>query len=178
MKSLGARSARSSLRGRIATFPEEREAAAVSEVLVLLDGTAPSEAILAHALELCRLTGAACTLLQVIVPELVLIGVAVPVALADPHATVADERKVEAYLETHADRFRDEHVPVTTATIRHSDAANGVLEYCASHPVSLIATGTRGTSGIERAILGSTTGALLRKSHLPLLVTATRSGAE
>ena len=155
--------------------PEEHEPAAVSEVLVLLDGTAASEAIVDHAIEVCRLTGAACTLLHVVVPELLLTGVAAPRALTDQGAAVADERMAETYLASRAEQLRAAHVPLTTAIVRHSDLAEGVLEYCASHPVSLIALATRGRGGAERAVLGSVTDALLHKTKLPILVVATHS---
>ena len=151
---------------------EEREAAAVSDVLVPLDGTVTSEAILVHALELCRLTGASCTLLHVIVPELLLTGAAVPVALADERATIVEQPRADTYLAGLADRFHEGAVPVTIAALRHTDVESGILEYCAAHPVSLIAMATRGAGGLVRAMLGSTMDELLRKTHLPLLVFA------
>ena len=157
---------------------EEREAAAVSDVLVPLDGTVTGEAILVLALEVCRLTGAACTLLHVIVPELLLTGAAVPVALADQRVTLTEQPRADTYLATLAARFQDGAVPVTTAALRHADVESGILEYCAAHPVSLIAMATRGTRGLERAMLGSTMDELLRKTHLPLLVTATHPSAK
>ena len=64
---------------------------------------------------------------------------------------------------------------LTTAIVRHPDLAEGVLEYCASHPVSLIAMATRGRGGVERAVLGSVTDAVLHKTQLPILVVATHS---
>jgi len=157
--------------------PEEREAAAVSDVLVPLDGTVTSEAILTHALEVCRLTGASCTLLHVTVPELLVTGVAVPVALADQRATFAEEWRTDTYLASLTDRFREEAVPVTVAALRHADVESGILEYCAAHPVSLIAMATRGTRGLERAVLGSTMDELLRKTHLPLLATVAHTSS-
>jgi len=156
---------------------EEREAAAVSDVLVLLDGTVASETILGPALEVCRLTGASCTLLHVVVPELLLTGVAAPVAVADQRAMIAEEHRADDYLAAQADRLREEPVPVTTAAVRHADVTQGVLEYCGEHPVSLVAMATRGTRGLERAMLGSTMDALLRKTHFPLLVAATHADA-
>lgn len=155
---------------------EEREAAAVSDVLVPLDGTVTSEAILAHALQVCRLTGASCTLLHVIVPELLLTGAAVPVALADQRATIA-QQQTDTYLASLADRFHEGAVPVTIAALRHADVQSGILEYCAAHPVSLIAMATRGTRGLERALLGSTMDELLRKTRLPLLAIAAATDA-
>ena len=155
--------------------PEEHEPAAVSEVLILLDGTAASEAIVDHAIEVCRLTGAACTLLHVVVPELLPTGVAAPSALSDQRATAADERTAETYLASRAERLRAARLPLTTAVVRHLDLAEGVLEYCASHPVSLIAMATRGRGGVERAVLGSVTDALLHKTQLPILVVAAQS---
>ena len=161
-----------------AHIPEERETAAVSDVLILLDGTVAGEAILASALEVCRLTGASCTLLRVVVPELLLTGVGVPTALVDHRAVVDEERRADDYLATRADQFHDGTVPMTTASLLHADVADGVLEYCANHPVSLIAMSTRGTRGLERVMLGSTMDALLRKTHLPLLVAATHSDSK
>jgi len=155
--------------------PEEHDPAAVSEVLVLLDGTEASESILDPAIELCRLTGAACTLLHVVVPELLLTGVAVPRALADERASLADERLTETYLTSQAVRVREAHVPVSTAVARHPDLTEGILEFCATHPVSLIALATRDRAGAERAVLGSISDALLHKTHLPILAVATRS---
>ena len=156
---------------------EEREAAAVSDVLVPLDGTVTSEAILAHALEMCRLTGASCTLLHVIVPEVLLTGAAVPVALADQRATIAAQQS-DTYLASLADRFHERAVPVTIAALRHADVESGILEYCAAHPVSLIAMATRGTRGLERALLGSTMDELLRKTHVPLLATVAHTDSK
>ena len=157
---------------------EEREAAAVSDVLVPLDGTVTSEAILPHALEVCRLTGASCTLLHVIVPELLITGAAVPVALADQRVTIMQQPQADAYLASLADRFHEGAVPVTIAALRHADVESGILEYCAAHPVSLIAMATRGTRGLERAMLGSTLDELLRKTHLPLLATASHTDSK
>ena len=157
--------------------PEEREAAAVSDVLVPLDGTVASEAILDPALELCRLTGASCTLLHVIVPELLLTGAAVPIALANQRAALTEQPQADTYLAGLVDRFHDGVVPVTVAALRHADVESGILEYCAAHPVSLIAMTTRGAKGLERALLGSTLDELLRKTHLPLLVAAARTTA-
>ena len=155
--------------------PEEHEPAAVSEVLVLLDGTEASESILEPAIELCRLTGAACTLLHVVVPELLLTGVAAPRALTDERAVLADERMTEAYLTTLTPRVIEAHVPVTTAAVRHPDLTAGILEYCATHPVSLIALATRDRAGAQRAVLGSVSDALLHKTQLPILAIAVRS---
>jgi nucleotide-binding universal stress UspA family protein len=157
---------------------EEHEAAAVSDVLVPLDGTVTSEAILVHALEVCQLTGASCTLLHVVVPELLLTSVAVPVALADQRATIAEKQRADAYLASLADRFREGVVPVTIAALSHADVESGILEYCAAHPVSLIAMATRGTRGLERAVLGSTMDELLRKTHLPLLATSAHTNSK
>jgi nucleotide-binding universal stress UspA family protein len=157
--------------------PEEHEPAAVSEIVVLLDGSPAGERVLEHAIAVGRLTGAACTLLHVVVPELLLTGVAAPGAMSDQRSALADEQMSEAYLATQAERFRTRDVPLTTATIRHPDLAEGVLGYCATHPVSLIAMATRGRGGVQRAVLGSTTDTLLHRMRLPILVLSSEAHA-
>jgi nucleotide-binding universal stress UspA family protein len=149
--------------------PEEREPMAVSDVLVPLDGSPASETILDHAIELSELTGAACVLLHVEMPVL-LTGVPPSQALVDPDALRGNAAAAESYLTDVAGRFRARAVPVSTRVVRGTDAATEILEYCASHPVSLIAMSTRRRGAIERAVLGSTASTLLRKTTLPMLV--------
>jgi nucleotide-binding universal stress UspA family protein len=149
--------------------PEEREPMAVSDVLILLDGSPASETILDHAIELSELTGAACVLLHVGVPVLPAT-MAPSEAIVDPDALRENGVAAESYLKGLADRFRTRNVPVTARVVRGMDAASEILAYCASHPVSLIAMTTRRRGALERALLGSMASTLLRRTTLPILV--------
>jgi nucleotide-binding universal stress UspA family protein len=156
--------------------PEEHEPAAVSDVLVPLDESREGEQIVEHAIEISELTGAACVLLHVEVLALVSAvaafgdnpgPTAVPRAQSDTeisHARVADR------LTSIADRFRARSVPVSTAIVQDADAASGILKYCQSHPVSLIAMTTHGLQGLDRALVGSAATTLIRQTALPVLV--------
>jgi nucleotide-binding universal stress UspA family protein len=153
--------------------PEEREEAAVSDVLVPLDGSDESEAIIDHAMELSALTGASCTLLHVYVDEL-LDRVVAPDKLAVAAAVASGEAASEAYVAQVCERFQARGVAVSGVVRRSSDAAHGILEYCASHPVSLIAMATRGRHGVARALLGSTATTVLEKTRSPMLLVRER----
>lgn len=153
--------------------PEEREDAAVSDVLVPLDGTPEGETVIDHAIELSALTGASCTLLQVYVAELLDRIVAADVR-ADAAAVAAGEAESESYLMRVRERFHGRGVAATCVVRRGSDAVSGILEYCASHPVSLIAMATRGRHGVARALLGSTATTLLEKTRVPMLLVRAR----
>jgi len=156
--------------------PEEHEPVAVSDVLVPLDESREGEQIVGHAIEISALTGAACVLLHV---EL-LVPVGAVAALGDfPRPTVVlraqsdteiSHARVADRLASIADRFRGRSVPVSTAIVQDADAASGILKYCRSHPVSLIAMMTHGRQGLDRALLGSTSTTLIRQTALPVLV--------
>ena len=156
--------------------PEEREEAAVSDVLVPLDGTPESETILDHAIELCVLTGASCTLLHVNVANL-LDGMVASDVLAHASAVAAREAESEAYVARVRERVQARGVAADAVVRRGSDAVSGILEQCASHPVSLIAMATRGRHGVARALLGSTATTLLEKTGSPMLLVRAREVA-
>jgi nucleotide-binding universal stress UspA family protein len=156
--------------------PGEHEPAAVSDVLVPLDESRDGEQVVDHAVEICALTGAACVLLHVelLVPVSAVAAfgdnprpTAVPREQSDTeisHARVADR------LASIADRFGTGSVPVSTAIVQDTDAASGILKYCRSHPVSLIAMTTHGLQGLDRALVGSAATTLIRQTALPMLV--------
>jgi len=156
--------------------PGEHEPAAVSDVLVPLDESREGEKVVDHAVEICALTGAACVLLHV---EL-LVPVSAVAAFGDnprPTAVPREQSDTEVSharitdrLASIADRFRAGSVPVSTAIVQDADAASGILEYCRSHPVSLIAMTTHGLQGLDRALVGSAATTLIRQTALPILV--------
>jgi nucleotide-binding universal stress UspA family protein len=139
-------------------------------LLVLLDGTPRGEAIVQHATALCAVFGAACTLLRVVVPATLIAGIALPDALVDHVTLRAEMAEAETRLGSLVTRHSDGSYPMTSTVVRHGDVPAAVLAYCTEHPAGIIAMTSRGRRGMQRAVLGSVTDALLRDASVPLLV--------
>jgi nucleotide-binding universal stress UspA family protein len=149
--------------------PEEREEAAASDILVPLAGTPASEEIIPHVTKLATALGSSCTLFHVAVP-LRLQGAVPTDALVDDRDVTLDAEKARAYLAPFAARLIAEGIPATVAVHRGTNPAAEILDYCTSHPVSMIAMVTAGRHGLDRAVAGSVESTLLHRTRLPMLV--------
>jgi nucleotide-binding universal stress UspA family protein len=156
--------------------PEEHEPAGVSDVLVPLDGSAEGEQIIDQAIAISALTGAACVLLHVDVPVLVS-GIATAGKLPDTWGVRVEEADAADYLARItdrfariADRFVRHSIPVSTAFVHDVDAASGILAYCRSHPVSLIAMTTHGRGVLGQLLFGSVAEAVLHRAEVPVFL--------
>lgn len=127
----------------------------VRRILVALDGTDFSAAILPPVMELARATGARISLVRVI-PE----GMSFfrPEGGTDP----------ESYLQGIAERFPDDLPPPLPRTRAHDDPAAALLHEAQSG-YDLIALATHGWSTPREWFLGSTAATLLARTSLPML---------
>jgi nucleotide-binding universal stress UspA family protein len=139
-------------------------------LLVPLDGSARSEAILEPALALCPPLGAHYSLLRVVTP---------PPALAEPDlaarggepsdAIEAQQRRAEAYLDRIADRLEARGCHVSTQVIVADSPARVIIEQGNPAVTDCIALATRGASGVKRLLLGSVTDKVVRGAEVPVL---------
>ena len=150
-------------------------------ILVPHDGSAFAERVLPHVTEIARRYEAEVHLLEVI-------RVSTPALLAPELASEAEpdlaidalEEAQEALRE--AGRSRLEGVCALLQkdgiTCRWSvvdgEPIQEILAYTSKHGIDLVAMATHGRTGLARAILGSTTDAILRKGHLPMLIVPVR----
>lgn len=121
-------------------------------ILIPVDGSALSEQILDPALELARLMGARCTLLQVVSPM------------------SGAEAQADQYLNDIASSPRARGLSIHTHVIVAKKPANTILEAAQSHGCDLIALVTHGSGGFKRLVLGSVADKLIQQAHLPILV--------
>jgi nucleotide-binding universal stress UspA family protein len=147
----------------------EHEPASITHLLVPLDGSVQSDAIVSDAAELAALTGARGTLLNVSHPEL-LSGIAAPEALLDPAAKQRSDHAETAHLERMAELFRAHSSRVSVVTLREQTPTDAIVDYAATHAVDLIAMTTHARHGLARMMLGSTATALLHRTRLPMLL--------
>jgi nucleotide-binding universal stress UspA family protein len=137
-------------------------------ILVPLDGSSLAESVLGHAIEFATLTGATMTLLHVSMPAVV-----IATAMGGPIGTELDGRAqlhLYEYLTRTASRVRERGVTVDVASCTHLNAAQGILDYAATHAVDMIAMATHGRGGWSRKFFGSVTVTVLRSVMMPMLV--------
>lgn len=132
--------------------PPADAAATLTHLLVPLDGSAPSEQILAPALDLARLLGARVTLMRVVSPK------------ADTEA------ESFAYLEGVAAASRDDDLSIETYVVVARNPGDAILEAATLLEVDAIALATRGVGGLKRLVLGSVADKLVQAATLPILV--------
>lgn len=143
---------------------------AIEEVLIPLDGSAISEAVLSEAL---RLGGpdARYTLVRVVPVGPPSAAISGTIELAYRQELLDALRSgAEQYLADVAARLRAEGREVRTEVLLHPQPARAILDRAAEIGVDLIAMGTHGRSGLGRLALGSVTDKVLRGAEVPVLV--------
>ncbi len=142
----------------VTSRPEERP---IRNVLVPLDGSENSMAVVPRAVELAKLTGARVVLLHA--PE--------------PGGAwqSADGGTGEALrgLEIVARTFGKEGI-ATRTVVEPGDPASAILAQCRPNEIDLVAMATHGRTGLARLIVGSVTEKVLRSAEVPLLIVSTR----
>ncbi|GAB7009305.1 universal stress protein [Halorubrum trueperi] len=78
------------------------------------------------------------------------------------------EREGEEFVETAADRAADRGVATATEVLQ-GGVAETIVAYAEEYGIDLIAMSTRGRTGFDRLLLGSTTERVLRRSTVPVL---------
>lgn len=128
-------------------------------ILVAIDGSADAVAALEHAATLARDQNALMTVLSV-VP-----GPGAGAAVGEP----IDPAETYAKLVREATDSLPEDVGVRTR-IEHGDPAATILSVAADEDHDLIVMGSHGHGRIHRALLGSVSEGVLRKSTIPVLL--------
>lgn len=134
-------------------------------ILVPLDGSPLSEAILPQVAGLTHALGAEVTLLRV--------GLAHAFPGVDPAFLVEEEVRVmqeaEDYLATVAERFAREDMIVRTA-VRYGQPAAEIIDHVAFEGADLVAMSTHGRSALTRLVMGSVAEEVVRNARVPVLL--------
>lgn len=157
------------VRGALGDAPVTDAAALpTGKLLVPLDGSPFSEAILPHAQRFAAVAGMSLHLVAVSVPH------AMPMApfgaetlLADDSALQAEEAGRLTYLE----RIRAALPPGTTdESVTDMSVSRALLDVAERTEVGAVAMATHGRGGFKRLMLGSVADEVIRHAHCPLLV--------
>jgi nucleotide-binding universal stress UspA family protein len=144
---------------------------AIRRMLIPLDGSARSEAVVDHALALGQLIRSEYTLLRVVAP--LILGAGAPFTAPtdfDPDRTMRLQREAQHELEHIARRLEAVGAQVHTRVLVAEQAANTILDDARQHGIDLIAMSTSGRSGLARLLIGSVADKVLRGADIPLLL--------
>lgn len=143
----------------------------IRNILVPLDPSNYSEAILDVVLTLARLMSASVTLLTVVAPQF---GIAEP-ELPPPapqHPAIVARRSDEAHarLDRLAKLYGLVGIGVRTRVAVAGTPAAGILEVLAEDRFDMVALATHGAAGLRRILAGSVADKVIRGSRKPVLV--------
>jgi nucleotide-binding universal stress UspA family protein len=140
------------------------------KILVPLDGSKASEAILPYVTKLAASLGAGIVLLRVVtLPVLEIANTDFVPPLSTSETSPDLYAQAEAYLE----RIALDYLPSDLQVSHHvmgGGVADAILEDAAATEADLIAMSTHGRGGLARMVMGSVADEIVRRSHLPVLL--------
>jgi len=162
------------------------------KILLPLDGSPPSEAIIGKIAELFQASDTEIVLLTVVdsseaimragagdLHPLAVVGSTLPATVSAVIGSVRAELKgpgfrevraeLQAYLGRHAETFRNKGFRARCA-VEVGDAAVVIADYARQQDADLIAMSTHGRSGVSRLELGSVAGDVVKMAHRPVLL--------
>lgn len=149
------------------------------KIIVPLDSSRFSVKAVSYAIDVAQRYNAEIILLKVLIPTTPVY----PVALMEP-ATPAitrlavqeakredkrNLRRANRYLAGKSKEISTRGVPVRYGTVM-GDPAGSIIKVCRKERAGLIIMTTHGKGGLKRAIMGSVTDEVIRKSGVPVLV--------
>ena len=144
-------------------------------VLLPLDGSRLSEAIVGHAIRLARTFESEMVLCRVVHPVIARgpeypLSSPVPLALVDRDTTEQLKELARKYVDGFAARLRDEHGLRVIVDVRmHESAALAIIDATASHRADAVAMSTHGR-GASRLLIGSVADKVLRAGPRAVLL--------
>jgi nucleotide-binding universal stress UspA family protein len=155
--------------------PHDEEAPTpFTRILVAIDGSPESDAILGPAVSMAQCSGAALVFTRVVHPIPILffhpVMPAMPTSIVDEDGTAELVTKVRTDLTAFAECVEGQTgIRVEVEVMVCTNAAEALLQVAASCGADLIAMTTHGR-GASRLVVGSVTDKVLRGSQLPLLL--------
>ncbi len=147
-------------------------------VLIPLDGSALAESAIDRAFDVFLPGDVVVRLVQVLLP---MDGRLAPFAPeASPAVMAGAEQQLlraNRYVHAVATRLRERGINASGEVLVDPSPAKAILRQVEEHDCDLIALATRGSGGIERALLGSVADKVIRGATVPVLVTNPPTGA-
>lgn len=147
----------------------ERASAAVSRIVVALDGTTLGEAVLPHVQEMARHAGCRVTLVRAWVPDVTDDPLEPSPTRTDLIRSRSNRHEIERYLDAMAARLRGEGVRADWE-ILEGPAGEMIVDEAEGLGADMIAMATRGRTVLGRLVLGSVTEYVMRHAECPVLL--------
>ncbi len=141
-----------------------------TRMLLPLDGSRASEAVLDPALELAAVMGAEVRLLIVVPTAPGAVAALTGGEGAGSTASDGSRGAADAYVQRLRDVVARRGLAVEARAVVHASPAGGILEEATTHGCGVIAMATHGRGGAARLLLGSVADKVIRGSPLPVLV--------
>jgi nucleotide-binding universal stress UspA family protein len=160
--------------------PEEEDgkrwARECQHVLLPLDTSAKSEAVIDTAIDFGKLCGAKFTVLQVQGEPFAYGGIP-PQLSPEAVATLVDNQvaSVRTYLDGIIARFSDAGLEAEALTVASDSPTGGILQVAEDRDVDLIALSTHG-GGVKNLLMGSVTARVVQRAEVPILVVTPARG--
>lgn len=145
-------------------------------ILLPLDTSAESEAVIDTCIDLGKLFGARFTILQVQGEPFAYGGIP-PQLSAESVATLVDDQvaSVRTYLDGVVIRFTDAGLEAEALTVASESPTGGILQVAEDRDVDLIALSTHG-GGVKSLLMGSVTARVVQRAEVPILVVTPKRG--
>ena len=140
-----------------------------NRILVPLDGSARSEAILPYAQKLAHDATAEIILLRVLVEPAPELNVPAVSPLSPPIIDQERQQESTAYLKSMTSKLEGEGSCVTYL-LRQGGVAETILEVAHNMEAQMIAMSTHGRTGMQRILLGSIAEKVVHDSPIPVLL--------
>ena len=141
------------------------------KVLVPLDGSRESEAILTHALEIADDPEAMVSLLRVFpYPEEFASSYLPHTIQVNAELLKEGEAAAKEYIDGQAAALRERGIDASGHVCVDASPAAGILHFAERTGADMIAMSTHGRGGVSRMLLGSVTDKVLRGGQIPMLV--------
>lgn len=138
-------------------------------LIVPLDGSAFSEAVLEPARDLAHTLDATLVLLRVVVPPPVPTDMSMPTMAPATDLSLQEETEAFSYLSEIAARYMEDGLRVQTI-VRIGLPVEAILEESQVPGTGLVLMATHSRTGMARALLGSVAMEVLRRGALPMML--------
>jgi nucleotide-binding universal stress UspA family protein len=145
----------------------------VKKILVAIDLSEPSKAVVEAGLEMARALDASLELVHVREPYVYAVAGAYGPSAAEEQALLhwIDRSLAKAAEEAHAARI------TCNTTSLYGSPAPEIVAHARKTEADLIIVGTHGRGGVRHAVLGSTAERVVQKAHRPVLVVPVEAAA-
>ena len=122
------------------------------KMVLLLDTSELSEAVIPYALYLANKMGSELDVVNVIESEYI------------------SARLIKAYLDKIVEEIKEPGIKKKRSVVLRGNAADQILDYIEINKIDIVAMTSRGFSGIKRWVIGSTATKIICGTHIPVLL--------